>query len=626
MVAFTLFCLLTQASPNVTITTDGATLGEIVKDLSAQSGLPLGVSAKLKREIVIVQAKKVPLRELMDRIAEADGAEWKPSGAGFELGRSRELEKAQAAEEAACRTEAMKKDFDKTVASHLDAQSAQDPSSYLAWSVLQKLGLEAVANIPRGVRVVWTENPNSLQHRLGFSPSPMIQTYIEQCKRANQGASADRAQGAVRMEVSAIATIMNGCDLRVKVRDAQGAVVISGTLELPPNGPDSIEPPAVGTPSGPNDKPLELSETAQMLRQLAHDQMDGHITARPPEFDNVVFHPEKIDPLALFPADVSGAIARRGNRSLVAVIPDFAMLTGIFFGTGKLYETDARRWLNRICVLDESRPGWMVLRPRLQIDARALRTDRVTMGKFYRDARVHGANLADLAAYVAAQPRRYSETISFFYGFFCQPEIVRMCEPDGLGALRVYGALTPEQRAPLEHGQAVPIVFMPAAAKAEMADWVYNGQLFGGGDTNPNAPDPTDAFPNGLTPACKLKVLASPTAEVVPLYNGHEDLDGSPLSASSLGYELANYTLGTNRIKEPISGFWMGQGIGLQFQFDSPQYQLNASLNEHRINRKGNPLTFNDLPKEFRNEVEQTQRQTVQSRQAAPAKPIEAKP
>lgn len=626
MVAFTAFFLLSQASTKVSLLTDGMRLEAIVKDLSAQSGVPLSVSARLKNEIVIVKAQDVPVRDLMDRIAQADGAEWKPSGGGFNLDRSRELEKAQIAEEAVCRTEALRKRFDETVASHVDPKGAEDPSSYLAWMVAQKLGPEVLANFPRGVRVVWTENPNLLQHRLGFSPRPLIEAYIKHCKMLRQEALADQAQNAVRMEVSGVATILNGCDLRVKLRDAQGSVVSIGSLEIPPYGPDSIEPPSSGTPNGPNDKPLELSETAEMLRKVASEQMGGHISARPSGFDAVAFHPEKVDPLALFPADVAGVLAKRGDRALVAVIPDFAMLTGIFFGTGKLYERDARQWLDRICVIDESRPGWMVLHPRLPIDARTLRADRVAMGKFYRTARENsGASLAELAAYVATQPRRYAETISFFYGFFCQPELVRMCEPDGLGALRVYGALTPEQRAPLEQGGTLPTILMPPAARAELADWVYNGQWFSGGNSLVNAPDPTDAFPNGLTSG-KLTVLISPSPEVVPLYNGHEDLDGDPLSASSLGNELANYKLGTNRIKEPISGFWLGQGIGLQFQFSSANYELNATLSEHRINRKGAPLSFSDLPKEFREQAEQAQKQAMQSKPAAPTAPVERKP
>ena len=113
-------------------------------------------------------------------------------------------------------------------------------------------------------------------------------------------------------------------------------------------------------------------------------------------------------------------------------------------------------------------------------------------------------------------------------------------------------------------------------------------------------------------------IKASSAAEVVPLYSGKENLDGVPLTSTALGGELARSTNGTSRIKEAITAFWFGRKFTLNPSLRVPGVTFASTLNEHRINRKGAPLTLADLPEDFRKSTEDARRQALQEQSAPP--------
>lgn len=553
----------------------------------------------------------------MDRIAAAEGAEWIGNESGYELTRSHKAALAQAREEDTRRIAFLRKDIEGEVASKASEGNASDPGARLAWSTILKLGPEALAGMPGDTRIVWSSTPNRRQRPLPFAAEPLIRTYLEQLRKAKLDERVRDSETATAMEVSGKFGLLSGYLFTVTLKDSQGKVLYSSTVMMSPSGPNALTPPPQGsTPSRRDEAPLELSATAQSVRKLMRDLLGGHTTGRTPAFDEVIFHPEKYDPLSLFPSNAVSALAKRRSRALVAVLPDVSLWTGIFIGSEKLYADEIQMWLTNMCEVDESKPGWMVVRPLFPIEARLLRANRDTMGAFFRRAQ-GGVTLSDLAEYIATQPRSYFDTASYIYSFLCVPEVVQMCDMSNLGGLRTYGALTPRQRTALERGASLPITDLSSEAKAEMVEWAYSNATY---VPSEGMVEPTGVLPDGLPLSTALSAHHSSEAEVVPLYNGKENPDGSPMSAAALGSELVRQSNGNARIKEPITGFRLGQRLTMNLILSAAPATFGSTLNEHRIDRKGAPLTLAALPEAFRKDTEAARQQAIKEWMAGPPK------
>lgn len=617
MLAFSVLCLLLGTDPHVTVSTYGAKIENVLKDVSAQTGVKLTANPSVRGEIVVVQAQDVPLQDLMDRIAHAEQAEWH----GNELTRSHRAVLDQTAEENRRRTEFLRKSLAEKV--HPSASDpAADPSTRMVWSAIERLGPEALAAMPSGIRVVWSSTPNRLQRRLPFAPAPLIQTYVEGLRKAKQDDGVQRTEAATEIEVGGQYNPLSGYLFSVSVRDSGGNSLASGAVMYTPDGPNSVMAPLQTAPPRSGEVPLKLTRNAQSTRTLIRNLVNGRLTPRSPEFDEAVFHPEQVDPLALFPSDVTTALAKRHSRTLVAVLPDCSLWTGILFGSDSIYADETEKWLANMCQVDETYPGWMVVRPIFPVEARTMRANRETMGAFFRRAARSGISLTDFADYTATQPRCFFETESFIYAFLCAPELLHMCEARNIGGLRTYGALTPQQRLVLEHRGAIPLMDMSPIARAELSEWVYNTSVYEmlGGIT-----EATDVLPDGIPLTATLTMRVASDAEVVPLHDGLEDVDTSPMSATALGYELVREANGETRFKGKMNGFWLGQRRTVNLYLTTARSTYSATLNEHRINRKGSPLTLATLPADFRKAVEDARKTATESRSfrppATPAKP-----
>lgn len=193
--------LLVQ-TPSVSYTTRGAMLGVIVRDLAALTGKPLKIAASADDEVLVIRAKDVPEKELLDRVAQATGTKWNEQTWTLELD-----PKARAAKQAE-NAEIRRKHFaeliswyqDKgknqpAITSSLVAQEVQDlktavpdpakgfggspavekqvkqiqfrsPITRLGGKILTLIGAQELARIGRDERVVFSTSPNRFQRRL----------------------------------------------------------------------------------------------------------------------------------------------------------------------------------------------------------------------------------------------------------------------------------------------------------------------------------------------------------------------------------------------------------------------------------------------------------------------------
>jgi len=639
MIAFAIACLLTQHSPKVSVSTGGAPVEVILRDISQQSGVSLHAGQTVRGEILLVQAKDVSVDDLMKQIAKADGAEWTRDGDGYTLSRPARIRNAEEATEIAERTAVLAKTLDEHVKTALAPAEGLgthlDPDVRLAWRAMQALGPATLARLKSGTREVFAPQPNPVQKRWSGSLQPMVQTYLEETKLLTQALTKEaktkalppQPEGAkvTRALVALSSSIFQGYVVHVFLFDAKGGLITDATANMQMPEFDEIERQMTSKAPKASGEPLVLSDAANEFVSIAKAALAQKPVAFSPAMMGRILDPGKYDPLALFVGDALGAVARKNSRSLVASVPDFCFLTGLFLANGALTEDTVRHWIGQTSVVDESSDGWMVIHPRFPIETRELRVDREKMGAFYRKAwKNGGVRLGELGAYIASQPRRYTETISLFYAFFCMPEIAHMFEPEGLGALRTYGLLTEDQRAALEKGESIPVNLLSPEARAELADWIYNGSGsgFGGRTYEWMYVDPTDAFPNGLALPAELSQTGSTVDAVIPLYNGSNltDINGADFDATSLGYALGRQDSGEGTSNGSMSSFLMGKRMSLNLQFASPKLTLNGNMKETRFDRKAKALTLNELPQSFRDTVVKMRAEYIQQRANDPAR------
>lgn len=489
MFAIALACAFLSASPAVTYQTGGAKVEAILRELSAQSGVSLHAGDRVRGEILILDVKERPLEEVMRAIADADGAEWKPDGSGYELTRSTRLLDAQVANEAAARTAAMQRDLAnqlKTSLAPLTEKSQANLFERIAWRAAEALGPAALARVKSGTRVVYATDPHPSQRRWPGNFRQILQAYDAERPRS---VNADKLIPNLSSEVSrALVAVSNsifqGLTVSVYLYDAKGGLIDNPLVSMQPSDLADIEEALTKKSPAATGEPVQLSENANQFMAITRNAMAGNPAEMTPELVGLVLDPAKYDPLSFFVADAMSVVARRNSRSLVASVPDMMFLTGLFLGARGVTEDSIRRWVSNSCEIDETKPGWMIVRPRYPVDVRDLRVDREKMGAFYRTAwKNGGVRLSDLGAYIAAQPRRYVETLSPFYGLFCLPEITSMISPDSIGALRVYGTLTDEQRAALEAGKTLSLEVLRRECQAEVADWIFTAPIYKFGAT-----------------------------------------------------------------------------------------------------------------------------------------------
>src|SRR5688572_17682256 len=97
MTSFLLAGLLLFQDPGVSFECRGTRAEEVLEKLSPLCGRRLMTSPATRDEILILSVKDVPVKTLLDRIAEATCAEWTHESDGWRLIRSPKLDQEQEA-------------------------------------------------------------------------------------------------------------------------------------------------------------------------------------------------------------------------------------------------------------------------------------------------------------------------------------------------------------------------------------------------------------------------------------------------------------------------------------------------------------------------------------------------
>ncbi|MCX7993117.1 MAG: hypothetical protein N2651_05565 [Fimbriimonadales bacterium] len=210
----------TRLQQTISFQEPAQTVAQILQKLTKQTGVVLFPAPPLDKEILIVDAPNIPLRKLMDAVADALDAEWfeQPNGS-YRLSRpaKRAMERRQkddaalkaslrqAIEREAKRSEefhwarenlreklrdarerlsqllANPQERDSAERSQLTAYSRQlNPVERLLWRVLQGVDLQKLLNIPVRERRVFSSQSGRFLEPLGFEVAPLLRRFAQE--------------------------------------------------------------------------------------------------------------------------------------------------------------------------------------------------------------------------------------------------------------------------------------------------------------------------------------------------------------------------------------------------------------------------------------------------------------
>jgi len=210
----------TRLSQTVSVQERAQTVAQVLQKLTRQTNVALFPAPPLDKEILIIDADKIPLKSLMDALADALDAEWfkQPNGS-YRLSRpaKRAMERRQQ-DDAALKTSLRKAiereakasdEFRWTQANlreqiraareslshlldHPDArESAQreqlltlsrqlNPVERLLWRVLQKLDIQKLLNIPLRERRVFSNQAGRFLEPIGLDVTPLLRQFAQE--------------------------------------------------------------------------------------------------------------------------------------------------------------------------------------------------------------------------------------------------------------------------------------------------------------------------------------------------------------------------------------------------------------------------------------------------------------
>lgn len=327
------------------------------------------------------------------------------------------------------------------------------------------------------------------------------------------------------------------CRVSFRILNDKGESIVGGESDLSEDfggrvrlmlaGGDDAEPPS----SGEDVPEVPLSKPAKELAKLSGDGTDV-VKERnaPKELAPFFIHPERNEPLALFPSEPILGSPEAANLNVAACVDDsaFSALLGAPDGV-PLKQALAQSEVG-------SGGGWLTVKPKRPLDGEHVA--RTSIGRFFqaalRDGRLTIEASAEYAT-AAAQP-----LFSILFGLDTQ--LYAMAgSSDDWDFLRLYGSLDLSTQARLCGGNSLSVGGMTPAQKKIVEDIVYNSHADNFQEENASgdvvyglpatgsffADEPTYFLAKGLDPAITLQVQPEVAAVLFVTTKGE---DGAPNS------------------------------------------------------------------------------------------------
>lgn len=669
----------------VTYSTAGAPTGKVLKELSAKTGMSLSTSPATERDVLVISVQDAPVKELLAKIAWAVGGSWKQEGDSLRLARTSEDTAAERARERASTLDGYakalaKRKADLAASGELTATKAEEFAKQAAirvrsfspemrgnqnfWEFAQKMAGESpagraigklmslltpqdLADLPSGIRVVYSTNPTRMQRSLGGAATAILNAYQRdqviwaeamakhQVKNPTVGNttyivlpelsdpetnnSGTGKIGKVLFAMTRSGNVGGGVQVELLLANTKGQIISRGNGNIAAYNFRTEK-----QPEAPKDDPKVIR--GEDAEKIAFNVQSNRLPKIPEEIRARLLQPEIYEPLAMFAGQTLLNAGKARKTNLVATLSDLSFM----FANYGAKETPFTYWIwnQRMTNEVEEKDGWLTMRPIAAASARALWVDRKVLGAYLR-RQASGArmNVEEQASWAIQLPL---EDEAPLYGLLARyvatgDAQTRYGRGDGR-ILRFYGSLTKAQRAAAKEG-GLPLagmtpdqmaiiqrlVFAPYSnlqidyhraqeAKIDINNF-YNGLMR----------EPTESLPNGIPPDGRFELTESKSEvaftadwEAQGYVRPSEGMDASQIAWQQFAESRLDLF---PHMKEPyqrvdLTRLRMGKRTtyNLAMKF-TPMLSLMNQL-EDREYTMTQAVSFNGLPAAFRQAVE----------------------
>lgn len=491
-----------DTSQKVTFHMAAAPMARVLEALSQTTKVPMAASKKTAPDVMVIDVKDVSLKDLMDRIALADTAEWIFENGTYRLNPATGKRNIEARDELQKKVSALKKSIEdrmKPPTPHPggrrpneDEIGPADPEQFDLLRVLASLNLTEMVTMRPDDRIVYATSPNAMQRPLGSAANGPIANMV---RRHNKQVAMQKDSGSAPMERAGEAEveepennflspelmarfnemaetqskpirgpiakgilIVSGNDsvpgvpsmIAMKLFDGKGKVVKHAQTYLSEYTVDDSE-----TPNPDETKPGTKFIWSDGTKQIA----DAFLTTRsgagisfPKDLQAKLDRPDLYDPLSFFASDIAFTFAQQKRQPLVAVLPDEMTSVGLQ-GVGDTLESFQDSLKKQIYLKEIPNVGWTLLAPSKPESSRQERLDRVPYAQLLQSVNAKGGLRLDaLAAYAVAHPNpTWAPAAAFTSKVSLNATSMLGSEPEW-PSLRFYGLLSPSDRSLLRQG------------------------------------------------------------------------------------------------------------------------------------------------------------------------------
>ncbi|MEZ0325082.1 MAG: hypothetical protein ACAH95_04190 [Fimbriimonas sp.] len=506
--ALALLGLLTPEDPldrHVTFTALPARAERLVRDLSEATKVQFLTSPVMANELLVVRAKDVSIKTLMQKIAIATSGDWQEEKGSYRLIRKPSVDLAeknveleseyllwqQAIQKA---TEDAKKlepltvqsankfvadltqapntrtpdELEVAVAKRLEVVRARQPIATAAKRLTACFDPKLISSLPPG-RYVFSNKPTKMQFPFPQAAQPSIRQLAEEwaiwvkaLDEAPQQALASLLS-MIRVTWPALKaplpkdpilfgsfskfTRSTDASIEWTFANENGQILDSAlsTLRMPPQPVPLIPQPKE------REKPLTFPP---LVREMARAIRDYQAPARiSPELAKHLIDPVNNDPLAVTLATGFIDYGERRNLNVVARLNDFIMFRMDLLAPYNSQEeveltpTDFRRQLSKLIQDWTEADGWLIAKSKLPHTLRAEQIDRIAMANLLSStARNLTTSLEEVAGFASAEEGKISFTQWQMCVRLLWPELVDINRWMSEDVLAFYGGLSPSQK------------------------------------------------------------------------------------------------------------------------------------------------------------------------------------
>jgi hypothetical protein len=439
----------------LTFVRDAGRAKVVLAELSKEAGISLDTAPQTENEVIVVAVKDVPLKETLDRIAEAVHGSWKADGNRYRLIRTPEQARAEEQEQWARELQRVRDALERrrkdAPGEFTEAEAKRVATSLREWSkammeskepyrtfgrihtidrsgpagramtrILASLDPAVLASLDMEERVVLSNQPTRTQRPLPNGAAVVAQIARDQQTWAevvqNQPiepvvrggtpwymgslGSDQKPYASTPKKILFTARKIGAGDffMQLMLADESGRLMGYANSYLDVASFELQNPPAA---PGENDPELTVPPEVVTLgeaivkRSQAREPLPEPVLAK-------LARPEETDPMALFVSPLLREAAVKGKANLVACLPDL-YFTASYSPQAKMRRDAFVARLDLLGLKITRTDGWWVGQPKEPWWARRVRADRMVLGKVLRSVAANGRASLDDRATLAAK-------------------------------------------------------------------------------------------------------------------------------------------------------------------------------------------------------------------------------